>query len=68
LPPYVSVNVPAFMGAGDVSVNMLDVAVFSPKRARPVPDAEIAVVQPEIKTARLETHLANHKQALEIQG
>src|SRR5580658_586022 len=39
-PPYgnvANVNVPAFIGAGAVSVNVLDVAVFSPSRARFVP-------------------------------
>ena len=37
--PYNSVKVPAFMGAGAVSVNVLDVVVFCPSRARLVPKA-----------------------------
>jgi hypothetical protein len=45
-----SVNVPDFMGAGAVSVNVLDVVVFSPSRARPVPEAEIQVAPPEVRT------------------
>jgi hypothetical protein len=44
-----NVNVPVFIGAGAVSVNVLDEAVFSPNRASPVPEAEIAVMPPEIK-------------------
>jgi hypothetical protein len=48
--PYDNVNVPVFMGAGAVSVNVLDLAVNSPNRARPVPEAAIAVVPPETFT------------------
>jgi hypothetical protein len=45
-----NVNVPDFMGAGAVSVNVLYVEVFSPKRARSFPEAEILVVPPETLT------------------
>jgi hypothetical protein len=41
--PHDNVNVPVFMGGGAVSVNVLDVAVFSPNRARLVPEAAIQV-------------------------
>jgi hypothetical protein len=41
------VNVPDFIGAGAVSVKLLNVDVFSPKRASFVPEAAIAVVVPE---------------------
>jgi hypothetical protein len=46
--PYDSVKIPVFIGAGAVSVNVLDVAVKSPNRARPVPEAAMAVVVPEV--------------------
>jgi hypothetical protein len=46
--PYEIVNVPVFIGAGAVSVNVLDVAVFSPNKAKPVPEAAMAVVAPEV--------------------
>jgi hypothetical protein len=42
-----NVKVPVFMGAGAVSVKVLNAVVFSPSRARFLPEAEIQVVPPE---------------------
>src|SRR5271155_356736 len=58
LVPYDRRNVPVFMGAGAVSVNELEVAVLFPKRDKPVPEAEIQVVPPEVRIVPLATSVA----------
>jgi hypothetical protein len=48
--PYSNVNVPAFCGAGAVSVNVLDQALTSPTSARSVPKAVMRVLPAAVVT------------------
>ena len=48
--PYINVKVPAFSGAGAVSVKVLKAPLRSPNRARFVPKASTLVMEPDIVT------------------